>query len=390
MSKLPTMNRPHDLMIYLPAISMSIDPRSSTPGGGAENQMLMLARGLAERGVKVCVAAFDESGTLPDSIDGVDVARRVLYQARLGARGQLREAAEIYRCIDAADANVVLARSAVPAVALVAWSARLQRRRFLYSSANIFDFDIARVESNPRNRRLVRHGIRLAEQIVVQTEEQQALCEQSFRRAPTLIRSIVQAAPLRDAEPEAFVWAGRICSYKRPLAFVELARAVPDARFRMVCVPEGVEESRKLLEEVRRAADRVPNLELLAPLTRPALAALIGRAVATVNTADLEGVSNVLLEGWAQGVPGIALSYDPDGLIERQGLGGFAAGSPARLAMIVRALWERRHHQNDLAERCQRYVREHHAPDSVYAQWLDALALGQSVEGGQPIPIGAF
>lgn len=389
MSRPVKRTRAHDVMIYLPSISGSIDPDSSTGGGGAETQMLLLARGLAELGARVCVAAYDDAGDLPDSIDGVNLIARAPYQARLGSRGKLREAVHIYESLAKGNAEVVLARVATPAIALVAWSAKLQRRRFVYSSANITDFDHAPVEPDRLNRTLVRNGLRLADDIIVQTEEQRTLCEERLGRTPVLIRSIAQRAPAREHEPEAFLWVARMASYKRPLAFVELARAVPEARFWMVCVPEPCEESRTLLGEVRQAAASVSNLELLPPLPRSELLALIGRSVTVVNTAEFEGLSNIFLEAWAQGVPGVALSYDPDGLIGRHGLGGFAGGSPTRLASIVRKLWETRHDQQELAGRCQDYLREHHAPSNAYAQWFETLGLGQASELGQPVFVGA-
>ena len=54
---------------------------------------------------------------------------------------------------------------------------------------------------------------------------------------PVLIRSIAEPASQRDHAPEAFLWIGRLVWYKRPPAFVELARALPEAKFWMVGVP---------------------------------------------------------------------------------------------------------------------------------------------------------
>ena len=49
-----------------------------------------------------------------------------------------------------------------------------------------------------------------------------------------MIRSVAEPAPLRVAEPEAFLWIGRMNENKRPQAVVELAERLPRARFRMV------------------------------------------------------------------------------------------------------------------------------------------------------------
>src|SRR5439155_5978297 len=128
--------------------------------------------------------------------------------------------------------------------------------------------------------------------------------------------------------------------YKKPLAFVELARSLPEAKFWMVGVP--VPGHEKLATEVAEAAATVPNLELVAPRPRQELLELTERAVAVVNTADFEGMPNIFLEGWTRGVPALSLTHDPDGVIERHRLGAFARGSHERLAVHAALLWKER------------------------------------------------
>jgi hypothetical protein len=102
---------------------------------------------------------------------------------------------------------------------------------------------------------------------------------------------------------------------------------------------------------------------------------LVDRAVAVVNTADFEGMPNIFLEGWARGVPALALTHDPDGLIEQYGLGAFAQGSSERLLELARELWEERTGQAEIAVRCRQYILEHHAPEAISARWQEALGL---------------
>ena len=102
---------------------------------------------------------------------------------------------------------------------------------------------------------------------------------------------------------------------------------------------------------------------------------LVDSSVAIVNTADFEGMPNVFLEGWERGVPALALTHDPDGVIESHGLGWFAHGSREQLAELARTAWEQRGDQAAIAERCRAYVRDEHSTDAVAARWRDALGL---------------
>jgi glycosyltransferase involved in cell wall biosynthesis len=343
----------------------------SGASGGAETQIVVLARGLAQRGLRVGMAVIGDRKRLPQEIDGVEV---IAYPPPPGVRvvGGLLHDARTLAALLRSPSRVIVARIANRTVAVAALAARLRGAKFVYSSANWVDFDMDGVES-PLNVRLFRLGLRSAADVVVQTEEQAALCRTSTGREPVVIRSIAERASPQRAAPEAFLWVGRLVPYKRLDVYLDLAADVPEARFRVIAVP-GLGQEPELTARLERARAELPNVELLEPRPRAELAPLIERAVAIVNTGEREGMPNVFLEGWSRGVPALAFGHDPDGLVERHGLGGFAAGSRQRLAELARSMWAAREDQVELAERCIGYVRREHDLDAVCASWRRVLA----------------
>ena len=372
----------YDVAFYVPWIGPLLAEAPTAPTGGAETQVYLLARALARRGARVRLLVFELPETpLPSSVDGVDVSVRPPYRSH-SRFGKLREVVAIARAITGSDARVVVTRSAGPHVGLAGLAAKLSGRRFVHSSANVSDFDFELLEPKRRNRALFRLGMRFADEIVVQTAEQTVLCQQRFRRMPKRIGSIAEPADARRQPPEAFLWAGRLVWYKRPLDYLELARALPLARFWMIGVPVAHSpESAQLAEEVRRRAADVPNLELLEPRPRRALMDVVGRAVAVVNTAEFEGMPNIFLESWARGVPALALRHDPDGVIECHRLGAFARGSTVALSEAADELWETRFEQRDLEARCRAYIESHHSSGAVASAWLETLRTGEPRSG---------
>lgn len=360
----------HDIVFFAPWIGPLLVAHPERSAGGAETQLLMLARGLTERGLRVALVVFEIDRPLPQRVDGVEVIvvptpRRLRPVARvlLVARTMLR-----------LRPRVVVQRIAGPETGLLALLAKLRRARFAYSSANVVDFDYGRLGTGRPKTWLFHLGIRLADAIVVQTPEQVGLCRERFGREPVMIKSVAEPAPERTGEPEAFLWVGRADWYKRPEAFVELARAVPEARFWMIAMPmDG--PGRERLAQLEAECAEVPNLELLPPRPREKLASLIPSSVAMVNTSDYEGMPNVFLEGWARGVPALALTHDPDGVIEREQVGAFAHGSAERFAELARDLWQGRRDQAELAARCRAYVENEHSPGAVIGAWTRALGL---------------
>jgi glycosyltransferase involved in cell wall biosynthesis len=362
--------RNYDVAFYVPRVGPLLTDSRAAPTGGAETQIFLLARGLARLGTKVCLLVFELPGVdLPSSIDDVAVSVRPPYRAH-EPLGRLRETITIGKAIANIDADVIVTRVAGPETGVAGLFAKLLRRKFVYSSANVMDFDLPQVWPKRRNQKLFGLGVHLADEIVVQTREQVRMCEERFGRSPVLIRSIAEPAPQRAADPEAFLWIGRLAWYKRPFAFVELARSLPEARFWMVPVREPYDpDGYEFLARLEASAASTPNLELLPPRPRAELMYLVQRAVAIVNTADYEGMPNIFLEGWARGVPALALTHDPDRIIERHDLGGFADGSSEVLLELARSLWQNRSDQAELAARCREYVRQHHSSEAVSARW---------------------
>jgi len=129
----------------------------------------------------------------------------------------------------------------------------------------------------------------------------------------------------------------------------------------------------RLWGSIERAARAVPNLELLPPHPRSELLALMGRAVAVVSTSESEGMPNIFLEAWSRGIPALALDHDPDGIISRYGLGGFANGRPECLVELARELWDGRTERGEFGARSQAYVRGNHSAEAVSAEWASAL-----------------
>jgi glycosyltransferase involved in cell wall biosynthesis len=378
----------YDAVFYVPPIGSLISPGEEPPAGGAETQIYLLSRALAARGLRVCVVAYRTTAQASQSFDGVDVAWRPPPRWRdlPGPVGKLAEALTAWRVIGALDAEVFVQRGTSMETGLVALATKARRRRFVHSTANTIDFTWGEVVDR-KNALLYRLGTRLADVIVVQTPEQEELCRRHFRRQPVMIKSLAEPAAPRRSSPEAFLWIAKLAWYKNPLAFVELARAVPEARFRMVGVASE-KDSAELSTEVERAAAGVDNLELLPARPRSELMALLDTAVAVVATSDFEGMPNTFLEGWARGVPALALAHDPDGVIEREALGGFARGSPDRLAELTRELWLSRHDQTALSARCLEYVRREHGPEAAARRWADALGLGGALHRPSPEPSG--
>jgi glycosyltransferase involved in cell wall biosynthesis len=278
--------------------------------------------------------------------------------------------------VGAADARVTIVRMATPALGIAGLWCRLHRRRLIFSSANDSDFIPGAGPDRLPTRVLYRLGLRLADTVVVQSGEQVRLARESLPRRREVVSIPSFCEPAGDvaadaAEPDAFLWIGRLTAEKDPQRFLDLAAALPDARFVLIPVPGSaapVDSS-----GVRDAARDLPNLTVSDPLPHRDLMKLVARAAAVVNTSSVEGLPNVFLEAWARGVPVLTLRCDPDGVVAARGLGLAADGSWDRFVAGGRELWDTRRDRAELSRRTRAYIEEVHSIDAVAARWADVV-----------------
>jgi glycosyltransferase involved in cell wall biosynthesis len=348
--------------------------------------MMLLARALVARGQRVAHIVYPPADPVPLPVR-LTLVPRGPYAGKRRLVGGALEALRIWRALAAADGRVAIIRGASPALAVAAACCRLRRGALIFSSSNNSDFTLERITSR-LDRRLYRLGVRLADAVVVQSNDQRALARTTF---PSL-RRVVHIPSLADVtppthnsdRPEAFLWFSRVAPYKQPMRYVDLARAFPEARFVMIPVPDHPRGPE--LGAIRAAAHAVPNLELQDPVPHAELSRLIARAAAVVNTSAYEGMPNAFLEAWAHGVPVLTLQFDPDSVVTRNGLGISAGGSWERFVQGARELWERREDREELARRVRTYVATVHSMDAVALRWSELLdEFGARVVAAPPV-----
>jgi glycosyltransferase involved in cell wall biosynthesis len=367
--------RRFDVTFYAPAATGLFLPGAGPLPGGAETQQLILARELARRGYRVAMIVLGEPGSLPAERNGVRIVTQSAVQSRVPVLRSLLAIGQTLRSLRAARAHTYVRRGLSGVTGLLAATAKLSRARFVFSTASALDFLPEKWESDPKRVKLYEFGVRLADEVVVQTDAQADLCQKRFNREPRMIRSIAEESSPRSGIPDGFLWIGRVEENKRPDAYLALARALPMAHFRMIALPSPADNT-GLAERLQLDAEPIPNLELSPPRPRAELQTLYESAAAIVSTSEYEGMPNVFLEAWARGVPALSLTYDPDGLVTKEGLGACANGSFERFVELASEIWEARTDGAALALRCRNYVAREHGLEANVDRWVDVLEIG--------------
>lgn len=353
----------HDVAIYAPGASSFYDAAETIVSGGAERQTVLLARELSRRGLRVAHVVHPVAEPVQEDGAPVTLVEHAETEASNPALHLARKTADVWRALSRADAAVQVFRGADGTLGVGGAWCRAHRRRLVFAGANDADFTLGTFggRSDPRVP-MYRAGIRAADAVVVQSEQQLRLAREHFPRAssPLQVNSFVAPADPAPGGGEAFLWVSRLAEYKRPLLYADLAASVPEARFWMVVSESADPGAEATLAEVRRRASELPNLELLDQRPHAEMQELVGRTIAMVNTSSFEGMPNTWLEGWARGVPALTFSFDPDGRIARHGLGVSGKGSWDDFVAATRRLWGRRADRDGLSDRVRAYVADAH------------------------------
>jgi glycosyltransferase involved in cell wall biosynthesis len=363
--------RAHDVAVYAPSGSLYYGPRRDYMGG-AEVQSTMLAHALKAKGLRLAHVVYPVPEPRRVDASSPTLVERSDWQGHRPL-GELAETGAIWRAFERADAAAYIVRGSGGHVIAGASFCRARGRRFVFSSSSELDFDFARPDRNRRVLQIYRASLRLADRLAVQTERQRELALAALPDGdPVVIPSFAEPAPSANGTGEYFLWADRLVEYKLPDRYVELAEALPDARFRMVAsvmneTPPG------MAERIQAAAERIPNLELLPPRPRSELLDEMQHAVAVVKTSRIEGMPNAFLEAWARGVPVLSLNVDPDAKIANNDIGVAAEGSMERLVDAAAALWRDRELRTAIGERARRFIRDVHSPEAVADRWVALL-----------------
>jgi glycosyltransferase involved in cell wall biosynthesis len=273
------------------------------------------------------------------------------------------------RALAAADADLYYQNCGEYVTGQVALWCKARGRKFVFSVASDPECD-PRLPAmrSARERTLYKYGLRHADQIIVQTRQQQQMLKTGFGLdAAVLPMPCVAPAPAslpwrRDAPPR-FIWVGRVSPEKQPEQLIDIAAALPQYRFELAG-PASDAWSRDVLERAARAGILVRGR-----VARRDMGGIYEGATALICTSRFEGFPNTFLEAWSYGVP-VVTSVDPDGLVAAQRLGSIAA-TTEDFAAAIRRLAEDTAERTDAGRRCREYYLAFHEPETALARFAD-------------------
>jgi glycosyltransferase involved in cell wall biosynthesis len=291
--------------------------------------------------------------------------------------GYWLDALPLYRALRVIGPDVIYQRVGCGYTGIAAYYARRNGARLIWHVAHDTDVTPGNSFLYGRNvlkyfmeKHCIEYGLRRADSIVVQTERQaDHLVHYYGRKADAIVPNFhpEPSETLDKGGPPSVVWVANLKPWKQPEVFVRLAARLSDltgVRFTMVGAMQG--GPRAWREQLQRDIHEATNLDYIGAKPQREVNELLARAHVLVNTSVQEGYPNTFIQAWQRGVPVVSLTVNPDGVLDRQGV-GFCAGSEQRLEECVRALLENSALRRQYAARAREFAARHHSLINTHA-----------------------
>ena len=218
-----------------------------------------------------------------------------------------------------------------------------------------------------RDKKLYEYGLRHADGILVQSEQQQRSMLDNYGLKSVVAEMLVDAPRNEVSRDVDVLWVNNLRQFKRPDLFLALAKRLPKLKFHMIGGPQpGFSE---LFHAIRSEASLIPNLTFHGSVPYHEMDEKYAAASVLVNTSDSEGFPNSYLQAWIRGTPVVAF-FDPDAVIQKHRIGN-AVSTLDEMANAVSKLVEDQQHWFEVSRRAKAYMADMHAESRIIRPYLD-------------------
>ena len=347
-----------------------LDPDASGGlSGGAETQLCTIGRSLSSRGYDVHFIVDDYGQPDKVAVAGM-TAHRCAFRYMGGSNLYvLPDWMRLYRLLGRVDADYHLVKVPRHILFLLGIFCRLNKRYLVFIGQKDSDLDesVIRSHEGAKGWWLFRKGMELANAVVAQTEFQRRGFAEQYDVDATVIPNVLTLDGTSEARKGDYVlWVGNSTEDKRPHLVVELARALPHIRFRMIMA---MAPTRPNDDFIRSRLPEVPNLDYLGHVPFSEISEHYQKARLFISTSRCEGFPNTFLQAWQFRTPVVSLNVDPDSVIERYRLGRLS-GTFERMIEDIRDLYDGGDTREELGRNAYRYAHANHSLESATTAYV--------------------
>jgi len=299
--------------------------------GGAEIDLYYLATEIArDSSFEVSFVVADYGQNDVEIIEGVKVIKALDFR-----KNALNGLKRTWGALRWADADIYVLKCASPGVPLVAMFCKLHRRVFVYRLAHSFESDGTYVQKHPILGRLFAWSLRQAAIVFAQNTIDAENLTRTMGISSRMVPNGHPLSPMQRCRRDTILWVGRDVFFKKPERFLELAKAVPNEHFTMVCQTLSNDQ---YYANLTMETGKIPNLRFIRHVPFNQIDAYFQRAKVFVNTSDAEGFPNTFIQACKCGTAILSFNVNPDDFLNQYRCGFCAQGDWDLFVKMLRDL----------------------------------------------------
>ncbi|MFZ5516792.1 MAG: glycosyltransferase family 4 protein [Candidatus Zhuqueibacterota bacterium] len=348
---------------------LAVSKKNSQFAGGAEFQLIGLARALVSYGHLVSIIT-DDFGQYEKEITNGLIYYKVPFRYMGGANFWLiPDWFRLAKKILSIDADFYILKGPRFLLALLGYMNSRFRKNVVFISTIDTDSqpEILNKIDPFYHRMLYKFGLKNISYVVSQSITQQQNFKLNFNKNSWIIKNIYKTKNSNsDNNKQNYVlWVGTNNQLKRPELMLVFAKLLPEIKFKMAMIPSTDADIQQKFES---DVTQVTNIDFLGFVPESKIGELYGEASLLVNFSKLEGFPNVFLHAWANKTPVITLEVDPDNVIKKYGL-GYCAETMENMVKHVKSLLQNPEKLKEIGDNCYNYVKKEHAPEVIIRKY---------------------
>lgn len=340
--------------------------------GGAELQMIILAKELVKRSYDVSFVTFDKSMNSNEIIEGIKVYNP--FDSKNSGFTYLnpKNLYKLLKILKKINADIYIQRATTPLTGVVSFFAKLNNKVFLYSAASDNDVSVNLSFKSLKDLKNIFFwfGVKNCNLVLCQTNHQKNLLNQALNKSGRVIKNFFPLTTIeqksKDSSIIKILWVGRIIKDKKPDIFLNLADCFPDYKFWMIGFPSSSHP--EYYYEIKESAKKIKNLDFIGIVPHDEIHKYYEKSHLFIHTSANEGFPNTFLEAWGNAIPIVSLNFDPDEIICKYKL-GFHSTTFDDLVKYTSQLLKNESLRNNMGINAKNYVLREHNVNNIIDEY---------------------
>lgn len=351
---------------HLKAYSV-LRPESGVPVGGTLIQLFNVAKELT-KDHQVYFITGDYGQPPVEKIENITVLKST--KVKRNAFNVIAAPFLIWKSLSKSNADVYITSSAGAETGIIALFCKIKGRKFIYRIAHDMDCTGNYIKQNGIAGRLFKFGL-LNSSVVCQTESQASILKKNYNISAILIKNSFPIKFQINDKKENLLWVARCEKWKRPEIALSIAEALPQRKLTMICPKQHYQE--QLFEEIVAQARKLSNVTFIDSVSPDEIQQYFNRARVFIGTSDHEGYPNTYIQAFLGATPIVSLNVDPDGIIQKNGVGYYADGNITTMISQINLLLDNDSIYNQSSSAAKAYVQKNHDINKNIELWKVAI-----------------